>query len=133
MNTRLEGLMSVGTTLVWGLIGGVLGAVVFAWISPASPAIATVDLQRLVQTARGDLVKLATDKNLGQGDAASIEARLSQFGAQLDAAVKQVGAQHKVVIIQSQAIASSNGSGVLDLTDEVEQVLNAGTTSKGQQ
>ena len=126
MNMKMSAVLSSGNNLVWGLLGGVLGAAVFAWVAPAQPAIATVDLQRLVQVARADLVTLATDNSLGESSAAGIEGRLTQFGVKLDAAVKRVGAQHGVVIIQSQAIASSVGSGVLDLTDEVERALYDG-------
>lgn len=130
MNMKMSGMLSVGNSLVWGLLGGVLGAAAFAWAVPAQPKIATVDLQRLVQVARTDLVKLATDNSLGESRADGIEGRLTQFGVKLDAAVKQVGAQHGVVIIQAQAIASSVGSGVPDLTDEVERALYDGEGGK---
>lgn len=130
MNMKMSGMLSVGNSLVWGLLGGVLGAAAFAWAVPAQPKIATVDLQRLVQVARTDLVKLATDNSLGGSRADGIEGRLTQFGVKLDAAVKRVGAQHGVVIIQAQAIASSVGSGVPDLTDEVERALYDGEGGK---
>lgn len=123
MSMKISGLLNAGNYLVWGLLGGVLGAAAFAWVSPSQPKIAMVDLQRLVQVARTDLVKLATDSSLGEHSAAGIEGRLTQFGVKLDAAVKRVGVQHGVVIIQSQAIASSAGSGIPDLTDEVERTL----------
>lgn len=130
MNMKMSGMLSVGNSLVWGLLGGVLGAAAFSWAVPAQPKIATVDLQRLVQVARTDLVKLATDNSLGGSRADGIEGRLTQFGVKLDAAVKRVGAQHGVVIIQAQAIASSVGSGVPDLTDEVERALYDGEGGK---
>lgn len=124
MTPKMERLMNAGTPLVWGLIGGLLGAALFAWSVPTAPQIATIDLQRLVEVARADLVKLATDKTLGESGAASIESRLSHFGVRLDAAVKAVGERHGAVILQSQAVAT--GSGVHDLTAEVERELHGG-------
>lgn len=106
--------------IVWGMLGGVLGATAVAWASPDLPAIATVDLQRLVEGSRADMVKLATDQSLDEAGMARIEAQLHQFGTRLDEAVKTVAQRNGMVIIQSQAIAAGR---VPDVTAEVARLL----------
>lgn len=119
----LAGGLNICLGLVWGMLGGVLGAAAVAWASPDRTAIATVDLQRLVEGSRADMVKLATDQSLDEAGMARIEAQLNQFSARLDEAVKAVAADKGVVVIQSQAVAAGS---VPDLTAEVARLLREG-------
>jgi hypothetical protein len=104
--------------IIWGLVGGVLGALALQVILASPAQLATVDLQQLIDIERTEMVRLATDQNITPEEAVRIEARLAQFGRRLDAAVREVAENQHWVIVQSQAIAAGN---VPDVTAEVKR------------
>lgn len=98
--------------LLWGLLGGLLGAMSITFFTPQPPTLATVKLDTLVKSAIKAQIKSGIPK-------AAMLINMQKFSARLDKQLDRIATQHHLILTPKRAILA----GAPDVTAIVKEGL----------
>lgn len=113
--SRLKEMLFTTTAcyyLILGLLSTAFMMLIIYFIAPQKPAIATVDVTRMVNQFVQAQIKLNLPKQ-------ELQQRVKTFGAQLETTLNAVAKKQKVVLVPSEAVIA----GGKDLTPLVQKDL----------
>ncbi len=102
------------TSLLFGMLGAILVAIIVQFINKPAPIIATVNITQLVD----QFIKEEQQKNIPQH---ILEKETQFFGKKLEFRLKQLAIENNLVLFPREAVIST----VPDVTDQVRAFLKS--------